>query len=291
MSVNIEENIKAFEQELIEEEKKEKTIKQYLKYIYEFIEYTKIEKAEDITKEMLIDYKEHLKEIHPKESSINIKIIIINKFVTFMDLPNKLKLKQIKVQKKTTLENVLNEKEYNRLLEWALKLNRPRMYYLMETLAGTGIRISELEYITVEAVKKGNADFYNKGKKRPVPIKNSLQKDLKRYCEEANITEEIICKSRQGNPLDDSYVWRQLQDIAGKARGGLSKDKVHAHSFRHLFAKDFLANGGDLATLADILGHSSLETTRIYTTMSIAEQRALLNKMDKRKKQRNLVNV
>lgn len=291
MSVNIEENINAFEQELIEEEKKEKTIKQYLKYIYEFIEYTKIEKAEDITKEMLIDYKEHLKEIHPKESSINIKIIIINKFVTFMDLPNKLKLKQIKVQKKTTLENVLNEKEYNRLLEWALKLNRPRMYYLMETLAGTGIRISELEYITVEAVKKGNADFYNKGKKRPVPIKNSLQKDLKRYCEEANITEGIIFKSRQGNPLDDSYVWRQLQDIAGKARGGLSKDKVHAHSFRHLFAKDFLANGGDLATLADILGHSSLETTRIYTTMSIAEQRALLNKMDKRKKQRNLVNV
>lgn len=291
MSENIEENIKAFEQELIEEEKKEKTIKQYLKYIYEFIEYTKIEKAEDITKEMLIDYKEHLKEIHPKESSINIKIIIINKFVTFMDLPNKLKLKQIKVQKKTTLENVLNEKEYNRLLEWALKLNRPRMYYLMETLAGTGIRISELEYITVEAVKKGNADFYNKGKKRPVPIKNSLQKDLKRYCEEANITEGIIFKSRQGNPLDDSYVWRQLQDIAGKARGGLSKDKVHAHSFRHLFAKDFLANGGDLATLADILGHSSLETTRIYTTMSIAEQRALLNKMDKRKKQRNLVNV
>ena len=189
------------------------------------------------------------------------------------------------------VENVLNEKEYNRLLEWALKLNRPRMYYLMETLAGTGIRISELEYITVEAVKKGNADFYNKGKKRPVPIKNSLQKDLKRYCEEANITEGIIFKSRQGNPLDDSYVWRQLQDIAGKARGGLSKDKVHAHSFRHLFAKDFLANGGDLATLADILGHSSLETTRIYTTMSIAEQRALLNKMDKRKKQRNLVNV
>lgn len=291
MSENIEENIKAFEQELIEEEKKEKTIKQYLKYIYEFIEYTKIEKAEDITKEMLIDYKEHLKEIHPKESSINIKIIIINKFVTFLDLPSKLKLKQIKVQKKTTLENVLNEKEYNRLLEWALKLNRPRMYYLMETLAGTGIRISELEYITVEAVKKGNADFYNKGKKRPVPIKNSLQKDLKRYCEEANITEGIIFKSRQGNPLDDSYVWRQLQDIAGKARGGLSKDKVHAHSFRHLFAKDFLANGGDLATLADILGHSSLETTRIYTTMSIAEQRALLNKMDKRKKQRNLVNV
>jgi len=282
----MEDKIKEFKQELINEEKKENTIKQYMNYIYDFIEYTKITAPEEITKEMLIDYKEHLKEIHPKESSINIKIIIINKFITFLDLDDKMKLKQIKVQKKTTLENVLNEKEYNRLLEWALKLNRPRMYYLMETLAGTGIRISELQYITVEAVKKGNADFFNKGKKRPVPIKNSLQKDLKRYCEEAGITEGIIFKSRSGNPLDDSYVWRQLQDIAGKARGGLSKDKVHPHSFRHLFAKDFLANGGDIATLADILGHSSLETTRIYTQMSLAEQRALLNKMDKRKKQR-----
>ena len=282
----MEDKIKEFKQELINEEKKENTIKQYMNYIYEFIEHTKITAPEEITKEMLIDYKEHLKEIHPKESSINIKIIIINKFIMFLELDDKMKLKQIKVQKKTTLENVLNEKEYNRLLEWALKLNRPRMYYLMETLAGTGIRISELQYITVEAVKKGNADFFNKGKKRPVPIKNSLQKDLKRYCEEAGITEGIIFKSRSGNPLDDSYVWRQLQDIAGKARGGLSKDKVHPHSFRHLFAKDFLANGGDIATLADILGHSSLETTRIYTQMSLAEQRALLNKMDKRKKQR-----
>lgn len=214
----MEDKIKEFRQELIEEEKKEKTVKQYLKYIYEFIDYAKIEKLEDITKEILIEYKEHLKEIHPKESSINIKIIIINKFITFLELDNKLKLKQIKVQKKTTLENVLNEKEYNRLLEWAVKLNRPRMYYLMETLAGTGIRISELQYITVEAVRKGNADFFNKGKKRPVPIKNSLQKDLKRYCEEANITEGIIFKSRSGNPLDDSYVWRQLQDIARKSK-------------------------------------------------------------------------
>lgn len=214
----MEDKIKEFRQELIEEEKKEKTVKQYLKYIYEFIDYAKIEKLEDITKEILIEYKEHLKEIHQKESSINIKIIIINKFITFLELDNKLKLKQIKVQKKTTLENVLNEKEYNRLLEWAVKLNRPRMYYLMETLAGTGIRISELQYITVEAVRKGNADFFNKGKKRPVPIKNSLQKDLKKYCEEAHITEGIIFKSRSGNPLDDSYVWRQLQDIARKSK-------------------------------------------------------------------------
>lgn len=219
----MEDKIKDFRQELIEEEKKEKTINQYLKYIYEFIDYTKIEKPEDINKEMLINYKEHLKEVHSKESSINIKIIIINKFITFLELDDKMKLKQIKVQKKTTLENVLNEKEYKRLLEWANKLNRPRMYYLMETLAGTGIRISELQYITVEAVKKGNADFFNKGKKRPVPIKNSLQKDLKRYCKEANITEGIIFKSRNGKPLDDSYVWRQLQDIARKSKRGLVK--------------------------------------------------------------------
>lgn len=285
MSKELQMKLEAFKQELAEEEKKERTITQYMNYIYEFIDTTNIERLEDITKELLIDYKEYLKEKHPKESSINIKVIIINKFIMFVDLPDKLKLKQIKVQKKATLENVLNEKEYNRLLDWALKLNKNRMYYLMKTIRGTGIRISELKYITVEAVKKGNADFFNKGKKRPVPIKKSLQKDLKKYCEEADITEGIIFKSRQGNPLDDSYVWRQLQGIAGKARGGLSKDKVHPHSFRHLFAKDFIASGGDITTLADILGHESLETTRIYTRMTLAEQRALLNKMDRMKKQ------
>lgn len=214
----IKEDIKKFEQELVEEEKKEKTIKQYLRYIDEFINYTGITEAEQINKQMLIDYKEHLREIHPKESSINIKLIIINKFVSFMGLDDKLKLKQIKVQKKTTLENVLNEKEYKRLLEWAKKLHKDRIYYLMETLAGTGIRISELQYITVEAVKKGNADFFNKGKKRPVPIKSSLQKDLKAYCKENNITEGIIFKSKNNKPLDNSYVWRELQEIARKSK-------------------------------------------------------------------------
>ncbi len=279
----MEEKIKEFQKELLHEEKKQKTIDQYTKYILAFLEYEEISKIEDITKEKLIDYKEHLKEIHAKESSINIKIVIINKFITFLGLPDKMKLQQIKVQKKTTLENILNDKEYQRLLEWALKLNNTRMYYLMKTLAGTGIRISELKYITVEAVKKGNATIYNKRKKRDIPIKSELQKDLKKYCKEANITSGIIFKNKNGNPLSDSYVWRQLQDIAGKARGGLLKSKVHAHSFRHLFAKEFIKNGGDRMTLADILGHNSLETTRIYATMTLAEQRELLDKMDKMK--------
>lgn len=212
------EDLERFKIELRDQEKEENTIKQYSIYIQDFIETMQIKSKGDITKEILIKYKDILRERHPKESSINIKIIILNKFIAFIGYDEKMKLKQFKVQKKTTLENVLNEKEYNRLLEWALKLNRPRMYYLMKTLAGTGIRISELQYITVEAVKKGNADFFNKGKKRPVPIKNSLQKELKKYCEEAGITEGIIFKSRSGNPLDDSYVWRQLQDIARKGK-------------------------------------------------------------------------
>lgn len=279
-------DINNFKIELSEEEKKERTIKQYIKYLYEFIEYENIDSKQDITKEKLIEYKEHLREIHPKTSSVNIKIIIINKFIMFLELPDKMKLQQIRVQTKTSLDNVLNDKEYQRLLEWALKLNKTQMYYLMKTLAGTGIRISELKYITVEAVNKGAEKIHNKKKDRDIIIKTSLQKELKKYCEETGIKEGIIFKSKQGNVLSDSYIWRQLQYIAGKARGGLNKNKVHAHSFRHLFAKEFMANGGNQMDLANILGHSSLETTRIYTTMSTTEQRNLLNEMDKRKKRR-----
>lgn len=282
----MEDKVKEFETELLREEKKQNTVKQYLKYINDFIEYANIERKEDITKEKLIEYKEHLKEVHKKESSINIKIIIINKFIAFIGLPEKYKLKQIKTQRKTNLENVLNEKEYQRLLEWAMKLNKITMYYLMRTLAGTGIRISELQYITVEAVKRGQIEIYNKGKKRVVPIKSSLQKDLKKYCEESKIEEGIIFKNRQGKPLSNSYIWKQLQYIAGKARGGLSKNKVHAHSFRHLFAKEFISSTGNQMALADILGHKSLETTRIYTTMSIQEQKELLDKIDKEKRRK-----
>lgn len=278
------EDLENFKQDLRHQEKKEKTIKQYSNYLMDLIEATHIEKKEDITKQMLIDYKEQLKEKHNGNlNSINIKILIINKFITYLDLPKELKLKQEKQQKQTTLENVLTPKEYDHLRDYAKTHNQERLYYLMGTLEGTGIRISELQYITLEAVKKQEADIYNKGKLRKIPIQDKVKKELLQYCKEQGITEGIIFKSRNGNPLDNAYIWRELQALAGKVRSGLKKSKVHPHSFRHLFAKEFISNGGSQMELADILGHESLETTRIYTTKSVAEQRETLNKMYKRK--------
>ena len=131
-------DLENFKQMLISQEKKEKTINQYCNYIIDFIEETKIKNKEDITKEILIDYKEQLKKKHNNNlNSVNIKVLIINKFITFLELPKELKLKQEKQQKATTLENVLTEKEYNHLRDYAKEHNQDRLYYLMGTLEGT----------------------------------------------------------------------------------------------------------------------------------------------------------
>lgn len=131
------EDLEAFKQDLINQEKKEKTIKQYSNYITDLIETMQIKKKEDITKQMLIDYKEQLTQKHKgNRNSINIKILIINKFITYLQLPKELKLKQEKQQKQTTLENVLTPKEYDHLREYAKSHNQMQLYYLMRYVRG-----------------------------------------------------------------------------------------------------------------------------------------------------------
>lgn len=211
-------DLENFKIELRNQEKKDKTIKQYAQYIEEFLNYTKVCQKEDITKQVLIDYKAHLKEEHKEKlNSINIKIIILNKFITFIGMGTDMKLKQEKQQKQTTLENVLSIKEYQHLRDYAKEHNQWQLYYLMGTLCGTGIRVSELQYITVEAVKKQEAIITNKGKARYIPIQNTVKKELIEYCKDNGINEGIIFKSKQGKPLDNSYIWRQLQNLARKS--------------------------------------------------------------------------
>jgi len=272
----IEKDIFNFIEQCKNEELSEKTLTKYNRDINEFIQTANIKTKEDITKDKLIEYKDNLIN-KSKTSTVNNKIIIINKFLTFLFNNKDYNLKQIKTQNKFEVDNILSKTDYDRLLKWAIKLNKMVMYYLMRTLAGTGIRISELQYITVEAVKKGKTEIYNKGKKRPVYIKETLQKDLKRYCKDKGIDKGIIFKSRSGNPLDNAYIYKEIQYIAGQAR--VNKKKAHPHSFRHLFAKEYLNAGGNYLNLADILGHSSTDTTRIYSVKDANENRADLNKM------------
>ena len=150
------------------------------------------------------------------------------------------------------------------------------MYYLMQTLAETGVRISELQHITVEAVKKGYTVFDSKGTvERTAFINKRLKKELMNYCKEYNITNGIIFKSKNGKPLDKAYIYKELQYIGGQAR--VRKSKVHAHSFRHLFANNYLSKANhNLVDLKNLLGHKSITTTQIYLQKSTKDLRATL---------------
>lgn len=271
----IEDNIKEYKDSLKLSEKEENTINQYEGYLKEFIEYANIKRKEDITKEKLIEFKEYMQEKY-KTNTINIKITVINAFITFIGLDSSYKLKHLKKQQKATLENVLTQTDYERLLRIAKVKNKKVMYYIMETLEETGIRISELEHITVEAVKKGEAVFDSKGTvERKAFINKKLQKELLKYCKEEGIKTGIIFKSRNGNPLDSAYIYKEIQWIAGQAR--IKKSKAHPHSFRHLFAKNYLSKPGhNIADLKNLLGHKNISTTEIYLQKSTRELKETL---------------
>lgn len=277
MIKTINEHIEDYKTSLRLSEKKDKTIAQYEGYILEFIDYAEadIRTKEDITKEDLISFKEYMQREY-KVNTVNIKITILNAFIEFIGLDHSYKLKHLKKQQKATLENVLSQNDYERLLRIAEARNKTTMYYLMETLAEMGIRISELKYITVEAVKKGVAVFDSKGTvERKAFINKKLQKDLLKYCKDKGIDKGIIFISRNGNPLDEAYIYKEIQWIAGQAR--IKKSKAHPHSFRHLFAKNYLSKPGhNIADLKNLLGHKNISTTEIYLQKSERELKETL---------------
>lgn len=277
MIKTINEHIEDYKTSLRLSEKKDKTIAQYEGYILEFIDYAEadIRTKEDIKKEDLISFKEYMQREY-KVNTVNIKITILNAFIEFIGLDHSYKLKHLKKQQKATLENVLSQNDYERLLRIAESRNKTTMYYLMETLAEMGIRISELKYITVEAVKKGVAVFDSKGTvERKAFINKKLQKDLLKYCKDKGIDKGIIFISRNGNPLDEAYIYKEIQWIAGQAR--IKKSKAHPHSFRHLFAKNYLSKPGhNIADLKNLLGHKNISTTEIYLQKSERELKETL---------------
>lgn len=221
MSEEIIKDIEEYKTQLRLAEREERTVNQYEIYILEFVKYADIKSKEDITKEDLINFKDYMQEKY-KPNTINIKITVLNAFIMFLGLDASYKLKYLKQQQKATIENVLSPNDYERLLRIAKKKNKMQMYYLMETLRYTGIRISELQYITVEAVKKGaTTKFDSKGTiDRKAYINKKLQKELIQYCKDNKITTGVIFKSRFNKPLDEAYIYKQIQWIART-----SKDK------------------------------------------------------------------
>lgn len=261
---------------LFGEERSEATIEKYMRDIQHFYEYLPQQKI--ITKENLIAYKQSLSDTY-KVTSINSMLVSINGLLSFMNLDT-LKLKLHKVQRKvfSSEDSELSKAEYKRLLDAAMKKNNKRLFMLIQTICGTGIRVSEHKYITVESLKAGQAMVNNKGKSRTIFINKKLKRMLLTYCKEENITSGSIFVTKGGKPMDRSNIWSAMKNLCADAN--VDRKKVFPHNLRHLFAYTFYGLEKDLVRLADILGHSSIETTRIYTKAGIKKCQSIMDRMD-----------
>ena len=251
-----------------------KTIKDYRQAINKFIDYVNDEFV--LNKEITIAYKQYLKTKY-SIATINKYIIILNKFLKYIG-QEECVLKKLKVQQKTSIDDPIWEQEHKRMLRWSKKLNMEDMYLIIKIFAFAGIRIDELKYFTVENIDN-YIKVFNKSKERKIILRDDLKRELKKYCKDKKINSGYIFKSpvKENKMLNQSTIWRRLKKIAGYAK--VNKSKIHPHAWRHLFAKEFIASGGTLDELADILGHSKLETTRIYTMTSNKEKKQKLEKM------------
>ena len=260
------------------QEYSENTLKQYKANVLKFIEWIKDDK--EITKQTTMDYKNHLYNLEPRlaTSSINTWIVELNKFLKWLNL-EELTIKKIKQQVKSSNEDVLNIIDYKRLLRFSKSMGYNQLYYIMKILAMTGIRISELKYFTVENIKSNYITAFNKSKERNIIVRQDLARELRKYCRENKIKSGYIFRGEKKDKMPSaSTIWRQMKKVAGKSR--VNKSKVHAHSFRHLFAQVFLNEyNNNITELADILGHNSLETTRLYTRSSDAQKKSKLEKL------------
>ena len=263
-----------FKTYLYEEERSINTIEKYLRDIRYFISCVS---RIDLRKSDVLEYKRMLCEGYSPRS-VNSMLSSLNAFFRFMGWHD-LKIKTLKIQRRIFADKSkeLTKTEYERLLNAAKDEKSERLYYLIQTIAGTGLRVSEIKYVTCEAVRQGQAVINCKGKIRQIFLPKKLCEMLKKYTKRQNIKSGSVFVSKTGKPLDRSNIWKMLKGLCEAA--GVSKDKVFPHNFRHLFARTFYGLQKDIVRLADILGHSSIETTRIYTMESGAEHRKQLQKL------------
>ena len=274
---DLKDKLQEFILEQLEDEKSVNTLKKYQRHIEVFLDWLPEGKA--IDKTLVIDFKRHLLEdLHFRTNTINNYVVSINKFLHWCGIED-CKVKQLKKQHVTSNSEILSLADYKRLLRFAKRMDQDDTYLIMKILAMTGIRIEELSFFTVENVKSNYIKVRNKGKERSIIIRQDLAREIRQYCRNNNIKEGVIffCQTK-GKMMAKSTIWRRMKKIAGVAK--VRKNKVHAHSFRHLFAKMFLEEyNGSIAELADILGHNSLETTRIYAKTTDEEKRKKLEKL------------
>lgn len=266
--------ISKFKEHLILEERSKATIEKYIRDVRSFADYMS---DAELTKETAIEYKRLLQEKY-KVRSVNSVLASLNAFFGFVGWYD-FKVKSIKLQKQIycSEEKELTRAEYERLCK-AAKLNKnERLNMILQTICGTGIRVSELQFITVEAVQNGEATVFLKNKTRTVFIVRELQQKLLKYAKQHNITGGMIFVTRTGKAISRTNIWREMKSLCEQAN--VNPQKVFPHNLRHLFARVFYGIEKDIAKLADILGHSSINTTRIYIISTGTEHRKRMENM------------
>lgn len=242
------------------EARSEGTVEKYLRDVRQFMAWLG---SDEVTKDAAASWKEHLLSGGYRPSTVNGKLASLNAFLVFTGR-NEARVKPLKLQRKLFRDagRELTQKEYSRLTQTARMLGKTRLLLLMETICSTGIRVSEVRYITVEAAKTGKTEVFLKGKVRTILLPGKLCQKLLMYAKKQKIASGEIYLTRSGNSLSRKQIWAEMKALCQKA--GVEAMKVFPHNLRHLFATVFYRGCRDIARLADVLGHSSIETTRIY---------------------------
>ena len=266
--------IPPYETALREAEKSAATIEKYLHSVRQFV--TRCA-GQRVDKALVLEYKARLGENYAP-SSANAVLAAVNGFLRFWGF-ERCCVKPFKLQKRLFCpeEKELSREEYIRLIKAAKEKSSERLALLLESICATGIRVSELPYITVEAVAQGEAVVTCKGKTRTVFLPAALQKKLSRYAQRKHIQSGPVFVTRTGKPMNRSNIWREMKALCERAQ--VAPSKVFPHSLRHLFARTFYSIDHDVAKLADLLGHSNINTTRIYIITTGAEHRRKMETM------------
>lgn len=252
--------LKEFKSYLIRDEREKATIQKYLRDAEEFLHWLN---RQELTKEQVVAWKEMLIKKEYAPITVNGKLAAVNKLCLFLEKPE-CRVKYLKIQRRMfrNTERELTKEEYIRLLETAQNLGKERLALLIESICATGMRVSEVKYLTVEAVERGCAEISLKGKIRTILIPGKLRRKLLKYAKKQKIASGEIFLTKSGKGVSRRQIWAEMKALCNYAK--ISPSKVFPHNLRHLFARTFYKIYHDVVRLAGILGHSSIETTRIY---------------------------
>ena len=255
-----EEKVAQFAQMLLKEERSPGTIENYLRHIRAFAQWLN---GQEVTLEAVTTWKGNLLDKEYSPGSINAMLLALNRFFKFMGW-NDCKVKSLRIQRQMFRETTkeLTRKEYVQLLSTAQAQGKNRLVLLMEAICCTGIRVSEVQYLTVKSVREGKAVISLKGKIRTILIPSKLRKKLLQFAQKQKTISGAIFRTRNGTPISRKQIWAEMKALCKKA--GVAASKVFPHNLRHLFARTFYSSCKNVVMLADVLGHSSVETTRIY---------------------------